>query len=153
MHKGRSRKCLGFRSYSLPLEYLAKAIGISIPTVCRMKIEAKKAGMNKRRSRKCLGFRSYSMPLEYLAKTMGISIPTVCRMKAEAQKAGFIVVKHQLKKIEIEQSQFANFRKFTDDSQKMVVFYNKLFEQLPDQITPFVVAKKRCNLKQIKLKI
>lgn len=122
----------------------------------KIKEEARKpqkAGMNKRRSRKCLGFRSHSLPLDYLAKAIGISIPTICRMKAEAQKAGFIEVTHQLKKIEIEPSQFANFRKFADNSQKMVVFYNKLFEQLPDQITPFVVAKKRCNLKQTKLKI
>lgn len=112
-----------------------------------------KAGMHKGRSRKCLGFRSYSLPLEYLAKAIGISIPTVCRMKAEAQKAGFIEVKHQLKKIDIEPSQFANYRKFAAEPHKTLLFHNKLFEQLPDLITPFVVAKKRCNLKQIKLKI
>lgn len=112
-----------------------------------------KVGMNKGRSRKCLGFRSYSLPLEYLAKAIGISIPTVCRMKAEAKKAGFIEVKHQFKKIEIEPSQFANYRKFTDEPHKTLLFHNKPVEQLPDLITPFVVAKKRCNLKQIKLKI
>lgn len=112
-----------------------------------------KVGMNKGRSRKCLGFRSYSLPLEYLAKAIGISIPTVCRMKVEAQKVGFIVVKHQLKKIEIEHAQIANYRKFAPEPHRTVLFQNKLFEQLPDLITPFVVAKKRCNLKQIKLKI
>lgn len=112
-----------------------------------------KAGMHKGRSRKCLGFRSYSLPLEYLAKAIGISIPMVCRMKAEAQKAGFIEVKHQLKKIEIEHLQFANYRKYTDEPHKTLLFHNKLFEQLPDLITPFVVAKKRCNLKQNKLEI
>lgn len=112
-----------------------------------------KVGVFKGRSRMCLGFRSYSLPLEYLAKAIGISIPTVCRMKAEAQKAGFIEVKHQLKKIEIDPSQFANYRKFADKADKTLLFHNKLFEQLPDLITPFVIAKKRCNLKQIKLKI
>lgn len=112
-----------------------------------------KAGMHKGRSRKCLGFRSYSLPLEYLAKAIGISIPTVCRMKAEAKKAGFIEVKHQFKKIEIEPSQFANYRKFTDEPHKTLLFHNKPFEQLPDLITPFVVAKKRCNLKQNRLEI
>ncbi len=115
--------------------------------------KSQKVGVNKGRSRMCLGFRSYSLPLEYLAKAIGISITTVCRMKAEAQKDGFIEVKHQLKKIEIDSSQFANYRKFADKPDKTLLFHNKLYEQLPDLITPFVVAKKRCNLKQIKLKI
>jgi hypothetical protein len=115
--------------------------------------KSQKVGLIKGHSRKSLGFRSYSLPLEYLAKAIRISIPTVCRMKIEAKKAGFVEVKHQLKKIEIEQSQFANYRKFTDEPHKTLLFHNKLFEQLPDLITPFVVAKKRCNLKQIKLKI
>ena len=112
-----------------------------------------KAGMNKGRSRKCLGFRSYSLPIMYLAKAIGVSVAIVRRMKTVAQKAGFIEVNHQLTKIDIESSQFANYRKFTADSNKTVLFHNNLFEQQPDLITPFVVAKKRCNLKQIKLKI
>lgn len=113
----------------------------------------RRVGMIKRRSRLYPGFRSYSLPLAYLAKAIGASVPAVGRMKAEAIKNEFIESKHQLKKIEIESSQISNYRKYVDKPEKTVVLYNMLFEQLPDLITPFVVAKKRCNLKQNKPKI
>ena len=109
-------------------------------------------GVIKGRSRECRGFRAYSLPLGYLAKAIGISVQKVSRMKMEAKSKGFIEVKHQLNEIVIEPGQISNYRKSVDQAQKAVVINNKLFEQMPDLITPFVVAKKRRNLKQNKLK-
>ena len=107
-------------------------------------------GMKKGRSRKSRSTRPFSLPLSYAAKVLKIDQRTISRKKKDAQKAKFLFAKNKFKKIGIPYEEKSVAKKYGENSHKIVIRNQTLYEQLPDEIDFFIHLKKKSNLRQIK---
>lgn len=111
-----------------------------------------KVGIKFGYTRKSFEPPSFPLPVAYLSKILNKSQSSIVRMKKNAHNACFIVVDNQFECLAITKDQLLNYKKFNPNGHKAVIRKDKVYEQLPDMITPHITLKKKCNLKQTKLK-
>ncbi len=110
--------------------------------------------MKKKRPMMNSGLNYYNLPLEYLSKQLNLPKSTIQGMIALAQKHSFIEVQEKFQETNISVKRLNQLRRFdknNDSLRKLVYKDGKVFEQLPNSITPLIRLTNSSNLKQKKL--
>ncbi|WP_282036193.1 hypothetical protein [Saccharicrinis aurantiacus] len=104
-------------------------------------------GMKKGRSSLNGYLPSFSLPIHYVAKKLNITPSYVSKMKDAAKCTKYIHIRKQKQEIKDSVMQSKKARKFHPDAHKFFYKNGKLYEQLPDKITFFFIAKRNRRLK------
>ncbi|WP_163324349.1 hypothetical protein [Draconibacterium mangrovi] len=90
----------------------------------------------------------YPLPVSYLSKALGISDSSASNMKKNASNAQFIIVKKNIKKLDISVNEYKFLKDCHPEGKRYLKRGNVIYEQLPDSIQSYLVFKIKRNLVQ-----